>query len=71
METQNKRLLDYLQKGTTIHPLDSWKLLGIYRLSARIYDLRQDGHIIEMERIEVKNQFDEIVRVGNYKLIKP
>jgi len=70
MKSQNKRLLEYLQKGSNINPLDSWKLLGIYRLSARIFDLRADGYKIETERIIVKNQFNENVNVGSYKLIE-
>lgn len=66
--TQNKRLLSHLQEGRTINPLEAWQKLGIYRLSARIFDLRDSGHNIKMERKEVHNQFDEVVNVAEYSL---
>lgn len=60
METQCQRLLSYLQKNKTINPL-----LGIYRLGARIFDLRE-RHDIVSHIIKVKNQFGEECRVAEY-----
>ena len=40
---QTTRLLAYLQTHGRITPMESWSALGIYRLSARIADLRNDG----------------------------
>ena len=40
-------VLSHLKKHGSIEPLDSLKLYGIYRLSARILDLRSQGHRIE------------------------
>ncbi len=67
-ESQNKRLLKRLQEGKRVDPLSAWSVLGIYRLSARIHDLREEGHKIETERIQVKNQFNETITVANYTL---
>lgn len=68
MKTQNKRLLERLQEGKRVDPLSAWSVLGIYRLSARIHDLREEGHKIETERIQVKNKFNETITVANYTL---
>ena len=44
--TQNQQILDYLKKGNSINPLEALNLFGCFRLSARIHNLRQDGHDI-------------------------
>ena len=67
-DTQNKRLLSHLQKGNSINPLEAWQKLGIYRLSARVFDLRDSGHEIDTTRKEVNNQFNEIINVAEYSL---
>jgi hypothetical protein len=66
--TQNDRLLTYLREGHTINPLIAWTRLGIYRLSGRIFDLRQLGHPITKTTKTVRNRFGEEIRVGCYKL---
>jgi hypothetical protein len=67
--TQNARLYYHLAIGGTITPLSSWLDLGIYRLSARINDLRKLGWPIETERVKVKNKYGEEVRVAEYRMI--
>jgi hypothetical protein len=42
-KTQNELILDYLQKGKSITPLDALNKFGCFRLAARISDLRKDG----------------------------
>ena len=44
--TQNKQVLEYLKENTGITPIHALKHLNIMRLSARIYDLRNEGHNI-------------------------
>ena len=44
--TQNKQILEHLKKGNSITPLLALNLFGCFRLSARIHNLRQDGHNI-------------------------
>jgi hypothetical protein len=65
--TQAERLIFYL-KHNPINPLESWRTLGIYRLSARINDLRNLGWNITTTTIEVTNQFGEPVKVAEYSL---
>jgi hypothetical protein len=66
--TQKDRLLDFLKTHRQINPLQSWQVLGIYRLSAVILDLRKEGWIISTIRTEVKNQFGEACHVATYVL---
>ena len=69
-KTQNERLLEYLETHpiTGINPLESWEGLGIYRLSARCFDLKKKGYNIVTEDCDVQNRFGEWVRVALYKL---
>lgn len=46
MEKQNKMVLDWLREYSTITAQEAVEVLDIYRLSARIYDLRAKGHKI-------------------------
>lgn len=64
--TQKERLLDYLKANKSIDPLESWKLLGIYRLSAVVFALKKEGHDITTERKPVFNQFGEKCQVVRY-----
>jgi len=66
--TQCERLANRLSYGYSINPLESWTALGIYRLSARVFDLRKAGWPISTEMVEVENQFGETVRVAQYRL---
>lgn len=44
--TQKVQILEHMQAGNPITPLDALRLFGCMRLGARIYDLKQDGHVI-------------------------
>jgi len=65
--TQDERLLDYLKDNGRIDPLQAWQELGIYRLSAVIFNLRKKGHNIISNRKNVKNRFGEVCRVADYR----
>lgn len=63
--SQNKAILQHLQKGHSITPLEALHLYGCFRLSARIYDLIHIfGHDIKCEMI-IKND----KRFAKYSLI--
>ena len=66
-ETQNNQILNYLKKGNAITPLLALNLFGCFRLSARIYDLRQAGHKI-ISRTVSSNESDK--HFSEYSLIK-
>jgi len=42
--SQNQLILDHLNAGRSLTPLEALNLFGCFRLSARIYDLRAAGH---------------------------
>ena len=44
--TQEKQILEHLQKYGEITPLEALTLYGCFRLGARIWDLRHAGHNI-------------------------
>ena len=50
-QTQNEQILDYLKSGKSITPLEALEFFQCFRLSARIFDLRSDGHNIITKNI--------------------
>lgn len=44
--SQNAKVLDWLRKWGSITPKEAIDNLRIYRLGARVYDLRKRGHDI-------------------------
>lgn len=68
--SQTDRLLQYLTEVGPITPLESWKELGIYRLSARVFDLRKSGHDIHRQIVTVPNGYGEEFRVAEYSLVQ-
>ena len=68
MQTQTDRLLAYLRANHEIDPLTAWRELGIYRLGARVFDLRSAGHSISSGRKSVENRFGESCNVALYRL---
>lgn len=66
--TQNKRVLEHLSTGKTITSVDAWRDLGITRLSARISELKQEGHSIQKNTIKVPNRYKEMCSVAEYYL---
>jgi hypothetical protein len=66
--SQMDRVLSHLKSYGSIQPLGAWRDLGIYRLSAVIYDLRQEGHKITTRRVEVVNRFGEPALIAEYSL---
>lgn len=65
---QIERVLAHLKSKGTLQPLEAWRDLGIYRLSAVIYDLRQEGYEIATKRLEVTNRFGETAHIAQYVL---
>lgn len=64
---QNERLLEHLQRFA-VTPLDALVILGIYRLAARVCELKKEGHNIEKRMVDVRNKFGETVKVAEYTL---
>ena len=56
--SQCARLLDRLER-CPITPMEAWNELGVYRLAARVSDLKEAGHDIAKETVSVANRFGE------------
>lgn len=66
MKSQKKEIKKWLQEGRTITPLKALELFKCLRLSARIYELRNEG--INIKTTYRKNKNGK--RFAEYKLIK-
>ena len=68
MKHQNARLYDHLRTGRRVTALSAWQVLGIARLSARVYDLRSPaiGANVRSQWREVTNRWGEMCRVKEY-----
>lgn len=64
IDSQERQILAYLQSGRTLTPLDALRLFGVFRLGARIFDLKKKGYLINSTMIQVNNK-----RVASYQLI--
>jgi biotin operon repressor len=65
--TQKERVLWYLRTHGELTPKTAENELGIGRLAARIYDLRQEGYPIETDKREVEGRFGT-AKVAFYSL---
>lgn len=65
---QNEMLEEYLKNHEGITPLEALNELGIYRLSARVSDLRQAGVEVKREMVTVLNRLGKPVKVARYFL---
>ncbi len=54
--SQNKQILNYLLQGKKLTPLTALSKFGCLRLSARILDLRKEGHNITTENVTRKGK---------------
>ncbi len=54
--SQSQRILEHLQEGNSITPLEALDLFGCFRLGARIYDLSRKGYPIESEMITTRTE---------------
>jgi len=66
--TQNERVLEYLKQHKGLEPMTAWLELGVYRLGARIFDLKKMGHNIKSTSIDVWNRWGEKATVAYYQL---
>ena len=71
MNHQSKRVLEYMKEHETLEPMEAWSVLGVYRLAARVNELRKEGVQIETDRVRYTNKFGEKVSYAKYTLISP
>lgn len=66
--TQTERILQYLKDFGSITQLQALSDLGVMRLGARIWDLRQAGYPITRRMVGSKNRYGEAVSFAEYRL---
>lgn len=64
--TQTNLILEYLKTGKVLTPLEALDMFGCFRLSARIYELKDMGWPIHCERKSLP--FGKVV--GHYSLVQ-
>jgi len=69
-KTQKEKILEYLKKFGSITWLEAYRDLGIARLGARIFELKEDGYLIESKTEHGKNRFKEKIHYSRYVLKK-
>ena len=52
--SQAQRILEALQSGRRLTPIDALREFNCFRLGGRIWDLKKQGHPIESEWVEVR-----------------
>ena len=63
--SQNEMILQHLKKHKVITPAEAYSKYGVYRLSARILELRQAGHNILTSIVENNGK-----HFAEYRLVK-
>lgn len=67
--SQKAEILAYIQEYGSITPLEAIVEIGCFRLGARIYDLKDDGHPIQTRMVEVpRKRRPGMARVAQYYL---
>lgn len=67
--TQENKVLEYIKDFGSITSYQAFLDLGITRLSARIFELKNKGYEFEDEFVKTKNRYNETILYKKYKLI--
>ena len=67
---QKQLILKYMREHGGITQAEATRELGCYRLGARIWDLKHEGHMILTVTKEAENRFGKIARFAEYRLIQ-
>lgn len=68
MKGQKELVLEYMMRHGGITAREAASDLGIYRLSARIWELRRDGHDIRATIQEEVNRYGITTHFARYRL---
>ena len=65
---QKERVLDYIEKFGSISSMEAFRDLGVTRLSAVIFNLKEDGHEFDTKPEKGRNRFGERTCFTRYSL---
>lgn len=63
--SQSDRVINWLATGRSLTPLQALSRWGVMRLSARVKDLRKDGHDIQTDRVTKRGKTYASYRLAN------
>lgn len=66
MRGQTQAVLNHLQIYGSITSREAFEMYGVTRLSARIYDFRKLGYVIETVQKVAKNRYGEVCVYAKY-----
>lgn len=66
--TQEQRILSYMEEFGSITQMEAFFDLGVMRLASRISSLRKQGYGIESSLEKVKNRYGEACHIKRYRL---
>jgi len=55
--TQTQEILNYLQEGNAITPIEALERFGCFRLGARVWDIKKMGYEIETKLVGDKKKW--------------
>ena len=64
--SQDKLIINYLKSGESLTPLDALKMFNCFRLGARIFDLKKNGHDIITKITTIK----EIPTISSHFIVE-
>lgn len=68
--SQCDKILAHMQSGKGISQYEAAQKYGCYRLSARIWDLREQGYEISKTMVTKKNEEGNAVSFAVYRLVE-
>lgn len=68
--TQCEKVLEYMKDKGSITAWDAVYNLGVFRLSARIADLKAEGYKIKSESVKKKDERGEFKYYAQYSLVE-
>lgn len=65
LKSQKVKILNYLKRYGRITPITALNHFGSFNLKGRIFDLRQDGHMIRTDRNKGKKKYGIYVLIND------
>lgn len=67
--TQKDRVVAYINEFGSITTWQAYADLGITRLSARIWELKEEGYIFKKDRVKRMNRYNQPVSFDKYMIV--
>lgn len=68
--TQKDLILRFMQENGSITQMEAAQEIGCWRLGARIFDLKRDGHVIKRDMVSQKNRHGKPIAFARYRLVE-